>query len=271
MIMKKILLLILLGSQLNIVLAQEIEFPTEFAVWRYSFMEEATVPFMPEYFYMEGDSTYNNTPYKLVSDAGLIRSENKKVYFIPEGDTVEYLIYDFTLEIGDKFLPPSYSNNSISDSITVTQINSTTIYGNILRKIWRFDYSDTDWIEGIGATVGFITDPWYEIPINGYSFLECFTKDSVTIQGECSLSSSYNKSLKKIRVSIFPNPFHDRITIKTDLSQTIDLIQVFDVNGQLINSVESQVTIQMDSELPNGVYFLRVAIDGQEFYRRVVK
>lgn len=268
--MKKILLLILLGFGFIDTWGQDVDFPTEFAVWRYSYNEEGGQPFYSIYYYMEGDSTYMNNPYKKIIGEGLIRSEDKRVYFIPQNDTIEYLMYDFNLEVGDKFFPPQYAVSSGIDTLIVAQINSISIYGE-MRKEWHFTNAATTWIEGVGTESGFFSNPFYvEIP-NGSSSLECFVKDSVIIDNQCQPNSISDETTEKIYVSVFPNPFYDKITIQTDLSQPIDLIQVFDVNGRLINSTKEQSMIQFDTDLPNGVYYLKGIIDGEEFYRRVVK
>ncbi|MFT4762329.1 MAG: hypothetical protein ACI9XO_004980 [Paraglaciecola sp.] len=267
--MKKVALFILLGFFANSAFGQETDFPNEFAVWRYDYNEEGGQPFYSIYYYMEGDSTYMNTSYKKIFGEGLIRSEDKRVYFIPQNDTIEYLIYDFNLEVGDKFFPPQYAISSGIDTLIVTQINSTSLYGGV-RKVWHFDAATT-WIEGIGTESGFFSNPFYIGSPNGSSSLQCFVKDSIIIDSQCQPNDSSDETIEQIHASVFPNPFYDEITIKTELSKFIDLIQVFDVNGRLINSIEGISTIQMNSELSNGLYFLRVVIGEQEFYRRVIK
>lgn len=268
--MKKVILLTLFGFGFIHTWGQDVEFPTEFAVWRYSFKEEAGEPSYPYYYYMEGDSTYMNNTYKKILGEGLIRSEDKRVYFIPQNDTIEYLMYDFNLEVGDKFYIPPYLGYVLIDSLTVLEIGTTTLYGGT-RKLWSFENGAAKWVEGIGTDYGFFSEPWYEVVASATSFLKCFAKDSIMIDAQCELNNTNEEASKATNISVFPNPFHDKITIQTSTPNPIDLIQIFDLNGRLIQSIKEQSTIQMDANLPSGVYYLKGVIDGETFYKRVVK
>ena len=112
---------------------------------------------------------------------GAIRETDKKVFFIPNGDVKEYLLYDFGLNKGDKLrghvepllghfgdLKVGYGTggfvldeDSIKAEYTVQGVDSVVVSG-IRRKRIRISGSEestwkrVSWIEGIGAMDGFI-------------------------------------------------------------------------------------------------------------------
>jgi glyoxylate carboligase len=72
-------------------------------------------------------------------------------------------------------------------------------------------------------------------------------------------------------VNIFPNPSHGMVNI-TGL-QSGAKIAVTDVQGQIVmvveNSIASQTSIDL-SDYNAGVYFIKIDIDGQNIFRKIV-
>lgn len=261
---------------------QSAEFPTEHGLWGYTTLLDASAGYTQfEKIAFTEDSVYNGKVYKKLitvvsgpqANRGLIRSEEKKVYFVPNNDTLEYVLYDFTLEVGDKFLPPQFAPHTTNDSLIVTEIDTIDWWGSVERKHWRFESTGFFWIEGIGAEIGFLDDPWYEFDINGYNYLECFTADSVNVYQNTCGSSIANNDFEKISldVSVFPNPFSKIINVETTPTKPIELLQLYNLNGQLIHSEKGQSVMELNSNIPSGIYFLKIGIDGNFYFRYVIK
>jgi len=74
--------------------------------------------------------------------------------------------------------------------------------------------------------------------------------------------------------TVFPNPSAGRITLQCNPDKKIDRIEIMDVQGKLIqvisyiNSTERHIDI---SELPEGVYFLKIASGNDMIYKKVIK
>jgi hypothetical protein len=81
-----------------------------------------------------------------------------------------------------------------------------------------------------------------------------------------------------ILFSASPNPFHDQMRVILDLPEAKTMtLQVFDVHGRAVQSIDAQKLSQgnhefaLGQDLPSGVYFVRLAIDGQRWTSKVVK
>lgn len=62
--------------------------------------------------------------------------------------------------------------------------------------------------------------------------------------------------LTKNKLEIYPNPAQDFVTIST--SEKIEFIEIFDMNGKLINKINQSISKINVSNLAQGVYFLKV-------------
>lgn len=72
-------------------------------------------------------------------------------------------------------------------------------------------------------------------------------------------------------ISIFPNPFNNRITVRTD--GALELVQLLDMNGRLLiesNKAGNTLTIPTD-ELAPGFYLLRAKGNSQTITQRILK
>ena len=100
----------------NTIFGQSKEFPTTFGSWVYNLYDPAPTG-QNVYYSLSGDSIINGTTYQSINggSSGFFRTEGKKVYFLPNDLSQEYLSYDFSLVEGDSIL--AYING-ISPSST---------------------------------------------------------------------------------------------------------------------------------------------------------
>ncbi len=71
-------------------------------------------------------------------------------------------------------------------------------------------------------------------------------------------------------ISVYPNPFSDRIFIEAE--ESIDRINIFSIDGKLIKS-QTQIDdfgIEV-SNLKNGIYILEINIDGEVHHQKMIK
>lgn len=67
-------------------------------------------------------------------------------------------------------------------------------------------------------------------------------------------------------VALYPNPVKDRLTIKVENFQSVEVFNV--VGQQVLTSTEQVVDL---GGLMQGIYFVRVAADGKDVVKRIVK
>lgn len=87
----------------------------------------------------------------IIEKSGYIREDTiqKKVYFLINEE--EFLIYDFSLQVGDVFTTYGWE---------VENIDSILLDDGQYRKRWVY-WQDNFWIEGIGSSLGLIHQDWH--------------------------------------------------------------------------------------------------------------
>ena len=201
----------------------------------------------------------NSAGYK-----GAIRQDSalKKVFFIPY-DTIEYLLYDFNMQVGDTL--KGYISTYLSGyADTVISIDSILV-GSNYRKIWFLNqYQGIYFIEGVGSTYG-LTMGSAGGAIGTYPEwgLDCFSQNGISLfdtTSSCPIITGIN-SLEKAEnlITIFPNPSDGKFTIDF-ANETIEQIKITDILGNIIFSQNkvNQTTININHYLKSGTYLLTI-------------
>ena len=246
-IMKALLLIIFLTATLGTLAQTSIyrPFPDSNAVWNWQYSAFTCTPFTlfdEEYSYkLDGDTLIGSmqyhkivTPFVQVNNTlcgpvndigykGFIRQSiiDKKVYCILPNDSVEQLIFDFNLQVGDTIPTLEFYPGQCYEKIIVTQIDSVWIGGSY-RKRWNG--SSLIIIEGIGSNWEFL-QPLCEIIDGATGVLTCFTQNGSSLYPNttynCDLITNlYSISSKHSSVNLFPNPFHTSITVETQVEKS---------------------------------------------------
>ncbi len=202
---------------------------------------------------------------------GAIRTENGKVYQYLNDQ--EYLLLDFTLNVGDTLF--SY----ISTGLHISSIDSVLVVDQYRR---RFNFSNGDicnWmIEGIGHEAGlFEPMSMYEFNV---SYFICYAEDGIPLYGysNCILNVGYERlSLHEREINIFPNPTSGKITINS--SEPIKEIKSYlitDMYGRIISSnsnidplTGNTIEINIEACKP-GVYFMIINFNDKETMNRKI-
>lgn len=201
----------------------------------------------------------NSTGYK-----GAIRQDTtlKKVFFIPY-DTIEKLLYDFNMQVGDTLKGYLASYLPLYD--TVISIDSILV-GSNYRKIWFLNqFPAIYFIEGIGSTYDLtMTSPGTNaIGTFPEWSLNCFSQDGNTLFPDtisnCQLITSVY-SLEKFsnQINVFPNPSTGSFTIETENSMLKE-IQLTDLLGKKILFLDKieKTKISIDN-INRGTYILTI-------------
>ena len=303
--MKKLLLLILVLWQLTALNAQTyIPFPDSAVVWVNATYEigPGNNPWDPPYhqlnsvanYCMSGlDTTINTNFYSKLTvcegayKGGIRDNHNGKVYFIPKDSTQEFLLYDFTLNVGDTvtyYMDAPLSNPVYGMLFTdhVQSVGTMTANG-VTRKTISFG-GGISWIEGIGNTMGLFAETW--INVSNYSReLYCMSLDNASlfhypnlldpsVSGSCSLTLGVNDFKENdFGLSVFPNPNTGKFQLKCK-DQKLDVIEITDVlgNSVLKKRIINETTDLDLSENTNGIYFI-IIVDsrGNFVVKKIVK
>jgi len=211
---------------------------------------------------IHGDTTINEIQYsKLcletgdtinpkVQTIGGLRESEKKIYYI--GKTIyaggfedEYLLYDFTKQIGDTIYHESNGHFFYS---VVSDIDSISIDGNYRKRFkiqsHSFGQSPDYIIEGIGSVVNGLLGHISDIPTCGTHYWEhiCFRENGIVKYLNSSFSECFPDNLLtgiaqigyKTAFNIYPNPFSNEIQIENKLNHRNLTFKLIDINGKTL-------------------------------------
>ena len=77
--------------------------------------------------------------------------------------------------------------------------------------------------------------------------------------------------IEKLKLDVYPNPTNGQLTIKTD--DVVDRVSIFSANGQEVQTwLQKGSLVQLDiSELPQGVYFVKVNSSKTSATKKIIK
>lgn len=231
-------------------------------------------------------------PYFGVGYVGAFRNDtlNRKVYYYPKDSLQEYLLYDFTLNIGDTIKGYTRDFNhyvfnvsmdtsvNIFNNAVISSVDSILING-VYRKKWNYTsyptgypdqypwFFDGNIIEGIGNTNGLLEGLWSSIDFQNY--LSCYLENEIPFYswGTCLVGLEEEKNIEQIE--IYPNPFTTSISIYT--SDEIEKISVFNILGE-----EELILFKPDliidlSSLSKGVKILKIKSSKKNYINKILK
>ncbi len=214
-----------------------------------------------------------------IQTIGALREYDKKIYYI--GETIvsdmsggEYLLYDFTKQIGDTIKHDSYGEFYS----TILDIDSVLI-GNSYRKRFKVDnhwfYQNPDYIiEGIGSVKNGLLGHISEIPTCGTHFWEhiCFEENGIVKYLNPSFSDCFASDILggveqfeyETGFDIYPNPFINQIQIENKLNRQNLIFKLIDINGRVVTEKNiSDEKIVFNLNIDKGLYNA-IIIDNKE-------
>lgn len=195
---------------------------------------------------------------------GGMRESNNKVYFCPNQNTDEYLMYDFTLNVGEQMtniyvidLGFNVNMNPVQP-LTVVQVD-TVNYNNIDRKRIFFDYGGP-WIEGIGGSGGLFEEFHYNLSMYSYELI-CVSVGQTTIYPSTTPDICFPnlnvEDKEMFSFELFPNPSDGTFCIRSEIIPQGTRIQISDLSGKiLINDNFTSPEMNLHLGLIPGAYIV---------------
>lgn len=293
-LLKGILALLFILVNQSICVAQNHPFPVDNGIWVNNsityYIDENMQPvitssFDEKYCANGNDTIINSTSYKQVdrcfssssSFHGAWRYENGQVYFVPKDSLNEFLLYDFTLDIGDEvdvLIQEGFgaSPNFQVIATYVSEVDTVIVDGTPRRRLSVPEYT---WIEGIGCTSGLFMEPWINVSNYGLSLVCMSTDDTLQYDGSplvigepgvCDFTVSSEELDQNPHISqIFPNPAKSQINLSN--AEDIDRLSIVNIAGQEVSSIavakgQTQVSISVE-DLSSGMFLLQAFSDQQ--------
>lgn len=235
--------------------------------WPYQLMEVSN-------FCVDGsDTLIGNNSYKKVIRCpeqvyhGAYRSENRKVYFVPKDSTNQYLLYDFSVEVGDTipqvYFEHFYGEGMFLPDYSIYYVDTIFINGNPHKRI------NENWVEGIGNLQGFLLEPYFNISQYRVE-LTCMSVDNAQLfpmqnTTPCPMDLGVSDDLFS-KLVISPNPASERIAI-TGFDSEFD-VTVHTLQGDIVVCHRTENNELEIAHLAAGIYLLQLTINNKT---RVVK
>ena len=212
---------------------------------------------------------------------GIIKEEESgKVFYKPKEQEIEYLLYDFGMNVNDTAvmywcqLPnPNCEIHVRIDSIATQHIAGTE------RKVFYVSSKDmfgdewhwlNTWVEGIGAMEGLLYS-CHVVNAGGITLHEllCYHEDGELVWQNPDYDACTWEAVeetKESEISIYPNPANDKVVIKgVEASE----VQVYNALGQMVKTVRRTNVVDL-SGLVEGVYLLRIMdADGKVYTNKI--
>ncbi|HLG35233.1 MAG TPA: T9SS type A sorting domain-containing protein [Bacteroidia bacterium] len=219
---------------------------------------------------------------------GCVRQDTalRRVYYIYPNSSVDSLLYDFNMQVGDTLRGVLESFASPND--TVITIDSVLVGGDYRKRWYINSWYNIYLIEGIGSTYG-LTEPSLHVTDGPDYSLICFTQNEITLYPDtatsCNLIDGVINITYKNAFSLFPNPATKEIIVQSSKFK-VESIKVLDLVGKVILSMQPQTsnlkpqtsnlkpqTFSIDvSKLTPGIYFITVTDEeGNKTVKKVVK
>jgi len=189
----------------------------------------------------------------------------KRVFYTPNGQTQEQLLYDFSLKVGDTikgFLCSMMGGQVIS---SIDSILLDSIYHRRLN--WGVGIGTLNFIEGIGSAQGFL-EPIINFDPPGWLICLSVSGKSVYYQNfqldSCELINSVNPNNEiPFNLKISPNPFSSIVSFEFNKPNVQEFqIEIYNTGGEQIKHCDIKGNyFKFDlSYYCDGIYFYRIFI-----------
>ena len=265
-------------------------FPDKHAIWKQSVYHNGTLDHGYQ-LKIEKDTFLNGYPYRMLvhyfdslmdnpnkaHTRWFIREDTiqKKVYIFRTDFSKEYLLYDFSIQVGDTIKESWFK---YSQGWKVTQIDTIYIQNNE-HHVFHFDSDVASVIDGIGSLAGLTNDPWESIKLDchlrGKDRQPYFIPDS---SSNCELHhyavGIEEKQSINSEIRLFPNPCNGTFSLQFQESIENANMTIINAIGKRVYGTTDLATGQntfltFNTALQPGIYFV-VLQDGKKIYREKI-
>lgn len=224
----------------------------------------------------KGFVTKNGVTYTSIQEYGLCREDTSqnKVYILPANDTIEKVLYDYNLQVGDTFAYQFWGIGGKNEKGVVVYIDSVLVAG-YYHKIWGFDSYNINTYNVIIEGVGIMG--WGK-PESGRGVI-CFSRNGIMIPiknyidaRSCALDVN-NITTNNRTITISPNPANQYSKITFPYTIQSGQLTITDVLGKTIcsKSITNKPEIAIGEMPASGVYFYMLTdSSGNKFAGRFV-
>lgn len=225
----------------------------------------------------------------------LVREDGNKVFWREPFLNKDFLLYDFSLSIGDSiYVTPRTGMSYDSILLYCENVDTIEIMGNMrkrltMKTINASAYYDTDiehWYEGIGSDLGLFNSGHLALVFIDQVDPKLFCchkvfyqvyQDSITNSCHGTTgSASIDKESLLNQINIYPNPVTgNKFNILTDDNTRIKQINLYDSQGKkyeidyTISDTQNFCTVHT-STLSSGLYIVEIVSDSGHYRKKII-
>lgn len=242
---------------------------------RYTFSEDSTL-IEGKYYHELLKTNLSTGPIDVRTD-NYYRQEGGKVWAMVFAGTTTFLLYVFSLEVGDTFVNRESGDYIITVKDTIFFRDGSERKHFILEQV-SYPDCDIEWYEGMGSLVGFMNDlHTCGVDAARKGDLLCFKYDGKLLYDNPEFDSCYiyrdDVSIESYELSnlkLYPNPTTDKLSIKTDYK--IESVEIYNLMAQKIREIHSPRSSIDISNLSSGVYIIHITtVNGYYGVRKFVR
>ena len=213
---------------------------------------------------------------------GIIKEEESgKVFYKPKEQEIEYLLYDFGMNVNDTAVMYWCQNPNCEVHVRIDSIATQHIAG-AERRVFYVSSKDmfgdewhwlNTWVEGIGAMEGLLYS-CHIVNAGGITLHEllCYHEDGELVwqnptYNTCIIDpEGVQDNTEASGLQVYPNPARDRVVIEGIEAPEV---QFYNALGQLVKTVRDANEISV-ADLAEGVYLLRILdADGKVYTNKI--
>ena len=215
---------------------------------------------------------------------GIIKEEESgKVFYKPKEQEIEYLLYDFGMNVNDTAVMFWCQNPNCEVHVRIDSIATQHIAG-AERRVFYVSSKDmfgdewhwlNTWVEGIGAMEGLLYS-CHIVNAGGITLHEllCYHEDGELVWQNSTYNTclidplSIQDNTEASGLQVYPNPAKDRVVIEG--MEAVE-VKVCNTSGQVVKTVRGTNEIDI-ADLAKGVYLLRITdADGKVYTNKITK
>ena len=215
---------------------------------------------------------------------GIIKEEESgKVFYKPKEQEVEYLLYDFGMNVNDTAVMYWCQNPNCEVHVRIDSIATQHIAG-AERRVFYVSSKDmfgdewhwlNTWVEGIGAMEGLLYS-CHIVNAGGITLHEllCYHEDGELVwqnptYNTCLIDPlGIQDNIEASGLRVYPNPARDRVVVEG--MEAVE-VMVYNISGQMVKCVRGTNEINVEG-LAEGVYLVRIMdADGKVYTNKITK
>ena len=215
---------------------------------------------------------------------GIIKEEESgKVFYKPKEQEIEYLLYDFGMNVNDTAVMFWCQNPNCEVHVRIDSIATQHIAG-AERRVFYVSSKDmfgdewhwlNTWVEGIGAMEGLLYS-CHIVNAGGITLHEllCYHEDGELVwqnptYNTCLIDPlGIQDNIEASGLRVYPNPARDRVVVEG--MEAVE-VMVYNISGQMVKCVRGTNEINVEG-LAEGVYLVRIMdADGKVYTNKITK